>query len=193
MKNIAIFASGSGSNAENIIRYFSGKKDISVAIVVTNNPKAEVIQKAERLGVAVSVVDKGSFNDCSDLIKHLGELKVELIVLAGFLWKIPDLLLKAYHNRIINIHPSLLPRHGGKGMYGNKVHEAVLSHGDQESGITIHYVNEHYDEGEIIQQVKLKVEPHDTPAELAKKIQKLEHYYFPLAIEQILSPSQHHG
>jgi phosphoribosylglycinamide formyltransferase-1 len=186
MKNIAIFASGTGSNAENIIRYFRDHSEVKVSVVICNNPKAGVIAKAESLGIPVSLVDKRSFQECSELVKHLGELKTDLIVLAGFLWKIPDLLLKAYHNRIINIHPALLPKHGGKGMYGMKVHEAVIAAKDKESGITIHLVNEHYDEGEIITQYKVPVDGHDDPFSLSEKIRKLEHNYYPVAIEKML-------
>jgi phosphoribosylglycinamide formyltransferase 1 len=187
MKNIAIFASGSGSNAENIIRYFKGHSSIRVSLVVSNKPEAGVVQKAKDLSVPVSFVQERPFFESSDFVKNLGELNIDLIVLAGFLWKIPDLVLKAYHNRIINIHPSLLPKFGGKGMYGRRVHQAVLDAKEKEAGVTIHYVNEHYDEGEIIFQEKIAIHENETCESLALRIHELEHTHYPRVIEEILN------
>lgn len=187
MKRIAIFGSGAGTNAENIIRYFRNHPSVEVSLIVSNKPDSGIVQKAKSYGIPVSVVERKTFEDCTDLVRNLAELKTDLIVLAGFLWKIPDVLLKAYHNRIVNIHPSLLPKYGGKGMYGSKVHQAVKAAGDAETGITIHYVNEHYDEGEIIHQEKVIVGPNDSEEEIAQKVQELEHQLFPRTIEKLLA------
>lgn len=186
MKNIAIFASGSGTNAENIIRYFTGHSLARVVLLVCNKRAAPVVDKAKTLHVPVTFVDERTYFESSDLVSHLTELKIDLIVLAGFLWKIPDLLLRAYDGRIINIHPSLLPKYGGKGMYGRRVHEAVLSAEEKEAGVTIHLVNEHYDEGEIIYQHRIAVHPDDTTETLEKRIHEAEHQVYPRVIEQFL-------
>jgi len=185
MKRIAIFASGSGSNAENIINYFQDNKKAEVVLVLSNNPKAQVLDRASRLGVPNMVFNKQQLNDSKWAIENLKDL--DLIVLAGFLWKFPDHLLKAFPNKVINIHPALLPKYGGKGMYGMHVHSAVVENKEEESGITIHYVNEHYDEGAIIFQAKCKVNRTDTPSDVAAKIHDLEMKHFPEVIQQTLS------
>lgn len=185
MKRIAIFASGSGSNAENIIKYFQDNKKAEVVLVLSNNPKAQVLGRATRLGVPNMGFNKQQLNDSTWAIENLKDL--DLIVLAGFLWKFPDHLLKAFPNKVINIHPALLPKYGGKGMYGMHVHSAVVENKEEESGITIHYVNEHYDEGAIIFQAKCKVNRTDTPSDVAVKIHDLEMKHFPEVIRQTLS------
>ena len=186
MKNIVIFASGSGTNAANIIRYLSEKKSASVKCVITNNPKAGVIEKAKNLGVPAVIFDKEALINPANLLADLNDLETDLIVLAGFLKKIPDEVVKAFPNRIINIHPALLPKYGGKGMYGMHVHEAVIQNKEPKSGITIHYVNENYDEGGIIFQSKTPVFEDDTPESLAERIHKLEYEYFPQIVEKVL-------
>ena len=184
MKNIAIFASGSGTNAENIVKYFSESNNITVKLILSNNKSAYVLKRAEQLNVTHHVFNREELYDSDVIIKLLEEYEIDLIVLAGFLWLIPKNLINNF--KIINIHPALLPKYGGKGMYGIKVHKTVKLSGDSESGITIHYINEKYDKGEIIFQTKCKVENSDTPESLAKKIHKLEYEYFPKVIEDIL-------
>lgn len=186
MKKIAVFASGNGTNAENLIRYFQKHPSAKVVAVFSNNPRAGVIQKAEALGVACEQFDRQQFTQVNDILHKLKYYGVDLIVLAGFLWKIPSRMIKEYPKRIINIHPALLPDFGGKGMYGKRVHEAVLQSGKTQSGITIHLVNEQYDKGEIIFQAKTGVEKTDTADDLANKIHRLEYKYFPKVIEQYL-------
>ncbi|MFN8285124.1 MAG: phosphoribosylglycinamide formyltransferase [Chitinophagales bacterium] len=186
MKNIAIFASGKGSNAQAIINYFSNHPGIRVSLVVTNNPAAGVIKVAHDAKIVSAIVTKESLQKEELIIKLLEAAKVEFIALAGFLQMVPAFLLKKYPNRIVNIHPALLPKHGGKGMYGQKVHEAVLAAGDTETGISIHYVNERYDEGETILQKKISVELGDTAEIIAAKVHALEHEWYPKTIEQIL-------
>lgn len=192
MKNIAIFASGAGTNAEAIIRHFKNHKDVRVALIVTNNPSAGVLQVAANHKIVSAIVnEKGLQNE--KLVKGmLAAQQIEFIVLAGFLKMIPAYLLEMYPGRMINIHPALLPSYGGKGMYGMKVHQAVISRGEKESGITIHYVNERYDEGEIILQKKLDVAPAETPESLASKIHELEHEWYPKTIEKLLTPGYRH-
>ncbi len=187
MKNIAIFASGSGSNAENIIRYFKNKPDAQVTLVLTNNSEAKVLERANNLGVESYTFTRGDFYNSTRIIQILNEHKINFIVLAGFLWLIPDYLLKLFPSRIINIHPALLPKYGGKGMYGMKVHELVIKNGDAESGITIHFVNEAFDSGEIIFQASCPIEKLETPETLAQKIHLLEYRFFPETIDKILS------
>ncbi len=186
MIRIAIFASGSGSNAENIANYFSDNPSVDVSLILTNNPSAFVIERAKNLGIKSLVFQKDNFLKNDDILHFLVKNDIELIVLAGFLLKIPENLIKSFPNKIINIHPALLPRYGGKGMYGDKVHESVINAKESESGITIHYVNEHYDEGEIIFQAKCNIEPTDTPGDLAGKIHALEYEHFPKEIEKLL-------
>jgi len=187
MKKIAIFASGSGTNAENIARYFKGHKSIKVALILSNKKEACVLQRAEKLGIPTATFNRDDlyrYNNIKTLLLTKG---IDFIVLAGFLWLIPSDLIRAYPNRIINIHPALLPRYGGKGMYGERVHRKVYENGDKESGITIHYVNEQYDEGQIIHQVRFPIEEGDGPEEIAQKAHELEYKEYPKIIEQLLS------
>jgi phosphoribosylglycinamide formyltransferase-1 len=187
MKKIAIFASGSGTNAENIARYFEGRQDIRVSIILSNKPDAFVLERAKKLGIPAMVFNRSQFYQ-SDLIadKLLAE-NIDLIVLAGFLWLVPSNLLSRFHNRIVNIHPALLPKFGGKGMYGGRVHQAVRDSGDRESGISIHYVNEKYDEGEIIFQATCEITEEDTPDTIAQKVHALEYEHFPKVIDALLT------
>lgn len=186
MKRIALFASGSGSNAEKIAEYFTNNDEVKVSLILSNNPKAGVIDRARRLHIPVLLFDRHIFYQTDEITELLQNQQVDLIVLAGFLWLLPPSLVKAFERRIINIHPALLPKFGGKGMYGHFVHEAVVAGGETESGITIHYVNEKYDEGDVIFQAKCVVEPTDTPEDVAKKIQVLEHQHFPKVIADLL-------
>ncbi|HNS13120.1 MAG TPA: phosphoribosylglycinamide formyltransferase [Bacteroidia bacterium] len=183
---IAIFASGSGTNAENIIRYFKNSNDISIVLILTNNPAAGVIEKADKLGVPYLIFSKEDLASENKLIKYLQNEKIDWIILAGFLWLVPATILKAYQNRIINIHPALLPNFGGKGFYGDKVHKAVISSGLPLSGISIHYVNEKFDEGQIIFQAACHVSNKETVESLSSKIHALEYKYFPVVIEKII-------
>lgn len=185
-KKIAIFASGSGSNAENIFNYFKANNDIEVSLILTNNPNAGVIERAKRLAIPYVVFDKHSFKNTNDIVKLLEKNAIDLVVLAGFLWLIPENLITAYPNKIINIHPALLPKFGGKGMYGDNVHKAVVENKETESGITIHFVNQRYDEGKIIYQAKCDVLPTDNYEDVAAKIHELEYEYFPKKIEEVL-------
>lgn len=184
---IALFASGAGTNAAKIIAHLKNHPKIAVALVVCNKPGAGVIQIAAHNQVPVLMIEKERFfrgNAYVDEIKHRGG--IDFIVLAGFLWKVPHALIEAFPDRIINIHPALLPKYGGKGMYGMHVHEAVIAAGEKESGITIHYVNEHFDEGEHIFQARCEITANDTPETLAQKIHALEHQYFPEVVEQVV-------
>ncbi len=183
---IAIFASGSGTNAENIIKHFQDNKDIEVSLVLANNPNAFVLERAKKLSVPSFVFNKDDFYSSDKVLDILQRNNIDFLVLAGFLWLIPSSLIKAFSNRIINIHPALLPKYGGKGMFGDNVHKSVIAHNEQESGITIHYVNERYDEGETIFQAKCTVERNDTAESLANKIHALEYKYFPEVIEQVV-------
>ena len=186
-KNIAIFASGSGSNTENIIRYFRKSEAIQVSLVLSNRSDAYVLERAHRLGVPCNVFPKEDWMAGDEILAVLQEYHIDFVVLAGFLVRVPDLLLHAYPDKIINIHPSLLPKFGGKGMYGGHVHEAVVAAGETETGITIHYLNEHFDEGEIIVQYKCPVLPQDTAEDVAKKVHALEYEYYPKVIGGLLS------
>ncbi len=186
MIKIAIFASGSGTNAENIIRYFSNQHRIEVALIVSNNPKAYVLHRALQAKVPTALCSKDELANTQSVLQLLTEHGIDWIVLAGFLLKIPDYLIAAYPNRIINIHPALLPKFGGKGMYGEHVHQAVVAAGEKESGITIHYVNGQYDAGDIIFQATCSVELSDTPDDVAAKIHLLEQAHFPNVIEQLI-------
>ncbi len=183
-KQIAIFASGKGSNAEKIINYFKGDGKIRVRLIVCNKPGAGVIKIAEDAHIPVLIIEKEQFFRGGGYINELKDAGIDFIVLAGFLWKIPQALIEVYHNKIINIHPALLPKYGGKGMYGSKVHEAVIAAGEKESGITIHYVDEHYDNGDVIFQATCPVSAEDTPDSLAQKIHQLEHEHFARVIEE---------
>ena len=186
MKRIAIFASGEGTNAQHIIDYFRGKEN-KVSLMVCNNPKANVLSRAEHNKIPFLLINKEEIQSGKTLEEKLTEEKIDLIVCAGFLWKIPDSILYKFPNRVVNIHPALLPKFGGKGMYGLNVHKAVIESGEKESGITIHYLNEEYDEGEIILQKKCVIEKTETPESLAKKVQNLEHEWYAKTIEQLLN------
>ncbi len=186
MKRIAIFASGSGSNAQKIIEYFRDNKEIEVTLVLSNNKGAYVLERAVAMDIPAYVFNRQLFYETEEVHDILRDIGIDYIVLAGFLWLVPENLLKSWPNHIINIHPALLPKFGGKGMYGDKVHQAVIEAGEKETGITIHYVNEKYDEGEIIFQKVFKILPNDTPESIAEKIHALEHTHFPAVIEQLV-------
>ncbi len=186
VRKIVIFASGSGSNTENIIRHFENSKNIKVAAVFSNKRNARVLRRAYDLDVQALYFDRDAFYHSNDVLHVLKDIDPDLIVLAGFLWMVPKNIIENFPNRIINVHPALLPNYGGKGMYGMRVHEAIITNKEKESGITIHFVNEHYDEGEHIFQAKTIIETHDSPESLASKINELEHHHFPLVIEKLL-------
>ncbi|MBK8655830.1 MAG: phosphoribosylglycinamide formyltransferase [Haliscomenobacter sp.] len=186
MKNIAIFASGTGSNARKIMEYFALRQDIRVGLVVSNRSDAPVLQLAAAFHIPTRIIERQNFTQTEDLLAQLDAFQVEYIVLAGFLWKIPPYLVRRFEGRMLNIHPALLPKYGGKGMYGMHVHEAVRQSGDRETGITIHLVNERYDEGAILFQACCPVFPEDSPAEIAKNVQALEHVYFPLVVDAFI-------
>lgn len=185
MKRIVIFASGSGSNAENLIRFFQSKDTASVVMVLTNNPFAKVLDRCKKLQVSALSFNKVALLN-GDVLNLLKTSKPDLIVLAGFLWKFPESILKVFPNKVINVHPALLPKYGGKGMYGMHVHEAVVANKESETGITIHYVNEHYDEGAIIFQANCEVSPSDSADDVASKIHELEMAHFPKVVEGLL-------
>ena len=187
MKRIVIFASGSGSNAENIISFFREKPQAEVIAVLTNKNSAKVLERCDRLDIPAFYFNKPAFKDSNAVVQMLQGLQTDLIVLAGFLWKIPSNLIEAFPDKIINIHPALLPKYGGKGMYGDRVHQAVKENNETETGITIHYVNENYDEGAIIFQAKTSVVPSDEATSIAAKVHQLEYEYFPKVIEKLLS------
>lgn len=187
MKNLVIFASGSGSNAENIIRYFAEKPGFRVKKIYCNVPDAYVLERAKKYNVPTQVFNRAEFRNPDIILRQLQEEGTDFIILAGFLWLVPPCITNAYPNRIVNIHPALLPAYGGKGMYGHHVHEAVLAAGEKESGITIHYVNEHYDSGDIIFQATCPVLPDDTPDTLAARVHELEYAHFPRVIEEAAS------
>jgi phosphoribosylglycinamide formyltransferase 1 len=190
MHKIAVFASGSGTNCENLIRYFQDSEKIEVAVVITNNPFAGVIERASNLDTDCFINLLKTTDDFQTLDDILDEYNIDWIVLAGFLKLVPRNLIIRYRQRMINIHPALLPAYGGKGMYGMKVHEAVIAAGEKQSGITIHYVNEHYDEGAIIEQFICPVLKNDTPEELARRIHELEHKHFPEVVEKVILKTQ---
>ncbi|WP_417557925.1 phosphoribosylglycinamide formyltransferase [Mesoflavibacter zeaxanthinifaciens] len=187
MKRVVIFASGSGSNAENLIKFFHNSDNASVVQVLTNNPHAKVLDRCKRLKVSALSFNRIAFTQTEDVLNILKSSNPDLIVLAGFLWKFPENILKNFPNKVINIHPALLPKFGGKGMYGMNVHKAVVENKETETGITIHYVNENYDEGAIIFQAKCKVEASDSAEDVAKKIHKLEMEHFPKVIDRLLN------
>ncbi len=184
--NIAVFVSGSGTNCENIIRHFAAGGASRVALVVSNRPDAYAIRRAEALGVPVEVVPKADFNDENRLMAVLDARHIDFIVLAGFLLMVPPFLLHRYPRRIVNIHPALLPKYGGRGMYGHHVHEAVFANRESETGITIHYVSEVCDGGEILFQARTALSPGDSPDEIAAKVHRLEMEYYPKVIEQAI-------
>ncbi len=185
MKRIAILASGSGSNAENIIKYFSANNEVEVPFVISNRKEVYVHERCKYLGVPSYVIPKADFEN-GVVTKFLLDNKIDLVVLAGFLLRIPDDMLAAYPNKVINIHPSLLPKYGGKGMYGDNVHKAVVENKETESGITIHFLNDRFDEGEHVAQYKCEVLPTDTPEDVAAKVHALEYEWYPKVIENIL-------
>ena len=189
MKRIAILASGNGSNAENIIRYFAEKKTAMVSLILSNKAEAYVIERAKNNNIPFFVFTTLQMRESDVVLEKLKEYKTDYIVLAGFLLKIPENILRSYPDKIINIHPALLPKYGGKGMYGDFVHEKVIQEKEKESGISIHFVNEKYDEGEIIFQAKCSIEDSDSPATLAKKVHELEYRYFPEIIEKVILKS----
>lgn len=186
MKNIVVFASGSGSNAENLANHFKNSVDGCISHIYTNKGDAYVVERARKLSIGCTIFKKEEFYNSDSIVEKLQAEKTDLIVLAGFLLKVPENLVKAFPQRIINIHPALLPKYGGKGMYGRHVHEAVITNGEKESGITIHYVNEHYDEGNIIFQAKCLISGQDTAADVAQKVHELEYQYYPSVVEKVL-------
>lgn len=186
MNNLAIFASGSGTNAGQIMKYFQSHASIRVSLVLSNKPDAFVLQRAKQFGVPEMVFSRSEFYSSDLIIKKLKENDIRFIVLAGFLWLVPENLLASFPGRIINIHPALLPAYGGKGMYGSKVHEAVILNKEKESGITIHYVNGEYDRGDVIFQARCPVLPDDTAETLAGRIHELEYRHFPEIIEKTI-------
>lgn len=187
MRNIAIFASGSGTNTENIIRYFSNKNNVKVCLVLSNKREAFVLKRAATHNILSVFFDHNDFYTSGKVLEYLLVHKIDMVVLAGFLWLVPRNIITAYNKRIINIHPALLPDYGGKGMYGEKVHKSVIENHEKESGITIHYVNEHYDDGDIIFQARCRVESSDTAETLASKVHKLEYEHYPRVIEELIT------
>jgi phosphoribosylglycinamide formyltransferase-1 len=185
-KRIAIFASGSGSNAQKIMELFKHSAEVEIALVLTNNPEAYVLQRADNFEIPTHIFDRKEFTQTNNIVELLKKLDIDLIVLAGFLWLIPQNLIAEYPGRIVNIHPALLPKFGGKGMYGDHVHNAVIAAGETEGGITIHYVNENYDEGEYIYQAKYKIDKNDNLEMVKFKGQQLEHQHYPRIVESIL-------
>ncbi len=185
-KRIAIFASGSGSNAQKIMEHFKSNTYAEVTLVLTNNPEAYVLQRADNFEIPTHIFNRRAFYQSGEIIRLLESLNIDLVVLAGFLWLVPPDLIAAFPNKIINIHPALLPNYGGKGMYGDHIHRAVLVAGEKESGITVHYINEHFDEGEIIQQFRFRIEPTDQLENVRFKIQQLEHLHYPKLIEGLV-------
>jgi phosphoribosylglycinamide formyltransferase-1 len=186
-KKLVLFASGSGSNVENIAEYFKDNPQVRIEGVLCNKTQAGVVERCQRLGLPLYCFNRPAWESPEGIMGLLAALSPDLIILAGFLWKVPGELVRAYPNKIINIHPALLPKYGGKGMYGIRVHEAVLEKGETESGISIHFVNEAYDEGAIIRQEKVRISPEETPESLASKIHELEYRYYPAVISSLLS------
>ena len=183
---IAIFGSGNGTNAQRITEFFSSKPEVKVCTIVSNKKDAYIVQRAKNLGIPYVYFSHKDFFETDNVLNYLKDKEIDYVVLAGFLWLIPQNLLTAFPQRIINIHPALLPKYGGKGMYGEHVHEAVIANGEVQSGITIHFVDEHYDRGTIIFQATCEVSPNETPETLAKKVHKLEYEYFPQIIEKVV-------
>ena len=186
MKRITLFASGSGTNVENIYNHFKNNPEIIIDSVYTNNPNAFVIERCKNLGINCFVFNRDNFYNSQELLNKLNSSEIDLIVLAGFLWLIPNYLIDSYPNKIINIHPALLPKYGGKGMYGMNVHKAVKEHNEPKSGVTIHFVNNEYDKGDIIEQHEVDLLPTDSAEDIANKIHKLEYEFFPKAIAKVL-------
>lgn len=186
MTNIAIFASGSGTNAENIIHYFEGSTLVKVALVLSNKSDAYVLERARRAGIPSMVIPNAEFKQGESVLAAMRDHHIDFIVLAGFLLLVPSSLIAAYPRRIVNIHPALLPKHGGKGMYGDRVHQEVVAQHDRESGITIHVIDEHYDQGSILFQARCEVLPTDTPHDVATKVHALEYAHYPHVIEETI-------
>jgi phosphoribosylglycinamide formyltransferase 1 len=184
VKRIAVFASGSGTNAQNIMEYFSDNKEVVVDSLWSNNPNAFALTRAESMGIEAFVFNRRQFYETDEVMQHLRSRKIDLIVLAGFLWLVPENLILNFP--ILNIHPALLPKYGGKGMYGMKVHQAVVDNGEKKTGISIHLVNRNYDEGQVVFQAECVVDPDDTPDVVAQKVHELEYTYFPVVIQQYL-------
>jgi len=185
--HVAVFASGAGSNTQKIVDYFRNHNSIKISLIVCNKPEAGVLHIADKENIPALLINREKFFNDDAYLDVLKKNKIDFIVLAGFLWKIPLLLIQAYPNKIINIHPALLPEHGGKNMYGNHVHEAVIASGSKESGITIHYVDEHYDNGDILFQAKCTVDENETPETLAQKIHLMEYENYPPIIEEVIN------
>ncbi|WP_293306249.1 phosphoribosylglycinamide formyltransferase [Pedobacter sp. UBA5917] len=185
-KRIAIFASGSGSNAQKLMEHFKRSNEIEISLVLTNNPEAYVLQRADNFEIPTHIFDKNEFYKTDEVVDLLKNLDIDFIVLAGFLWLIPKSLIHAYPGRIVNIHPAILPKFGGKGMYGDHVHNAVMAAGEAEGGITIHYVNENYDEGEYIYQARYRIDKNDNLEMVKFKGQQLEHQHYPRIVETIV-------
>jgi phosphoribosylglycinamide formyltransferase-1 len=184
MINLAIFASGAGSNAENLIRHFEKHAHIRICLVLSNFSDAPVLKRVEKFGMPTHVFNKMDFYHSDAVLKKLQEYHIQYIVLAGFLWLVPENLLAAFPDRIINIHPALLPKYGGKGMYGMQVHRAVIANAERETGITIHQVDAKFDHGKILFQAQCAVDSHDTPESIAAKVHMLEYWYFPEIVEK---------
>jgi phosphoribosylglycinamide formyltransferase-1 len=187
--NLAIFASGGGSNALKIIEHFKAHPAIGVALVVSNKKDSGVLDIAHKNGIPTLIIQRQSFYESQEILKVLAEYRVDFLVLAGFLWLVPSYLVRAFPRKILNIHPALLPKYGGKGMYGSHVHSAVKDAGETESGMTIHFVNEHYDEGDIVFQASCALETNDSPADIARKVLVLEHEFYPKTIEKVVTAS----
>ena len=183
---IAIFGSGNGTNAQRITEYFAENPEVEVNTIITNKKDAYIVQRAKNLGVDCVYFSRHDFFETDNVLNYLKERNIDYVILAGFLWLVPQNLLSAFPKRIINIHPALLPKYGGKGMYGEHVHEAVIANHETQSGITIHFVDEHYDRGTTIFQATCDIAPDDTPDTLAQKIHKLEHEHFPKVIEKVV-------
>jgi phosphoribosylglycinamide formyltransferase-1 len=190
MKNLVILASGSGSNAERIVEYFKDSTTINVSGIITNNPNAGVIDRAKRLGIRLDLITKSELEQPESQIKLLNQLNADFVILAGYLKKIPQAVISEYSGKILNLHPALLPKYGGKGMYGMNVHRAVIDNKEVTSGITIHLVNEVYDDGPILFQGKCSIDAGDTPETLVSKIHKLEYEHFPKVIEEFVQGNQ---
>lgn len=186
MKNICVFVSGNGTNCENIIRYFAESEDARVRLVVSNKPDAFALERARRLNVPTVTLNRNELNDAEKTLDLLRSYDIDLIVLAGFLLLVPKYLIEAYPQRIVNLHPALLPAYGGRGMYGHHVHEAVKAAGERETGITVHYVDEHFDHGKIIAQYRTSLLPEDSVEDIEVKIHKLEQAYLPKAVESVI-------
>ena len=186
MKNIAVFASGNGTNAEKLFEKFQDHPQGRISRLLSNNPKAGVLARAERFGIPTEVFSRKILQTTDQILTILQDNEIDLIVLAGFMLMVPENLIRAFPDRIVNVHPALLPAYGGKGMYGSHVHEAVVAAGERETGISIHYVNEHYDEGRMILQVSCPIAPGDTAEDVANKVHQLEHQYYPEVVEELV-------